>query len=154
MAYLFLTEFIEILNVTSMSLQRDFSLRSIQAEGGALIARELGAAIFYKFTLAFSKIFGGLSRQARKNFDAKLATLTTQIRRRFKKYQSTVKYPFSITFLSTSLRPLRTPRCYPWRCQLNCLTVLWLFGSICRAHFLCLDPPMLPQKATGKIWKN
>ena len=95
----------------------------------------------------------GLSRQARKTFDAKLATLTTQIGRRWKKYQSTVKYPFSITFLSTSLRPLRTPRCCPWRCQLHGLTVLWLFGSICGVHFLC-HPPMLPQKATGKIWKN
>ena len=110
--------------------------------------------------------FLGAFETVGKIFDAKLTTLTTQIRRRFKKYQSTVKYLFpSLSFqLPFDLlweRPgvahgdVNSTVWHQWMvlCRGEA-PVLWLFGSICRAHFLCLDPPMLPQKATGKIWKN
>ena len=157
MAHLFLTKFIEMLHVPKMSLQRDLRLRSIQAEGlrRTDCQRARWAQPFFTSSLWPSlQFFWGLSKQLNcKTFnDEKLATLTTQIRRRWK-YQSTMESLSGFTFLSTSPRPLRMPRCYRWRCQLNCVTSL-VDGACALAVWIHLRSPMLPEGYRKKLWKN
>ena len=70
MAHLFLTEFIEILHVPKMSLQRDLRLRSIQAEGlwSTDCQRARWARSFLQVHPGLLYFFGGLSTRQLENF--------------------------------------------------------------------------------------